>query len=189
MNGYFVTIPSSNVSSSGLSLSIFSQALIRLFPIHCAECSSSVANWQVQSERQMKRGDTDLSEVVTALLSFHFSPLSALLSLLFSATSSLCSLHLPALLLFSYFFLSTLSSNLPFISHSFLVFCPPFPSPLVSFFPSVGNELPVIPIYFDDLFSSLSGENYSVHTCSHTHALPPLCVLIQYVSIFTATHR
>lgn len=39
---------------------------------------------------------------------------------------------------------------------------------LFSYPPSVGNYLPVIPIYFDNLFSCLSEENYSVHTCLQT---------------------
>lgn len=72
-----------------------------------------MANWQVQSERQMKRGETDLSEVVTALLSFHFYPLSALLFLLLSASSSLSSLHLYALFPLFNSVLSPLSFNLP----------------------------------------------------------------------------
>lgn len=47
-----------------------SSSLIKLFPVCAGEwSSSSVANWQVQSARQMKRGDSDLSEVVTARLS------------------------------------------------------------------------------------------------------------------------
>lgn len=49
------------VSSATLFLSIILPTLIRLFPI------CYVANWQVQSQRQMKWGDSDLSEVVTAL--------------------------------------------------------------------------------------------------------------------------
>lgn len=61
----------------------------------------------------MKRGETDLSEVVTALLSFHFYPLSALLFLLLSASSSLSSLHLYALFPLFNSVLSPLSFNLP----------------------------------------------------------------------------
>ena len=109
----------------------------------------------------MKRGETDLSEVFTALLSFHFSPLSTLLFLLLSASSALSSLHLYALFPLFNSVLSPLSFNLP------VMFPLLFSSLLFSslLFCSI-NDLPVIVIYFDDLFSSLSGENYSVHTYS-----------------------
>lgn len=54
------------VSPATLFLFIILPALIRLFPI------CYVANWQVQSQRQMKWGDSDLSKVVTALQTFNF---------------------------------------------------------------------------------------------------------------------
>lgn len=106
----------------------------------------------------MKRGDTDLSEVVTALLSVHFSPLCPSFSLIFCNIFTLSCIFLLSFSLL-YLLVSCLS--------------------LLFFFLFAGNELPDITIYLDDLFSCLSEENDSAHACLHTLVL--VCAHTVYV--------
>lgn len=111
----------------------------------------------------MKRGDFDLSEVVTALLSLPAPLIFCYISPLLPPSFSLLvpSIFRPPLHLPSLFYLLSLSLLSP---------------------PSAGNELSVITIYFDDLFSSLSGENYSLHT------LVLVCVCAYIVCVYYNSH-
>lgn len=121
----------------------------------------------------MKRGATDLSEVVTALLSLSCPPSTLVFS--FSVPSSLPCSEL------SFLFYLHLSSFCCFL---------PIPTLFSFFWPSPSlhsvNELSVCPIYFDNLF--FITENCSIHTCSlhlslsHTHTPTHVC---SCVSIFT----
>ncbi len=132
----------------------------------------------------MKRGDTDLSEVVTVLLSFHFSPLSAPLFLSFSATSSLCLLHLSALLHFSYTFFFPLSSNPPFVSHPRLV---PFLLFSSLFFPSLCGKWIVShsSLFWRLILQLVRGKLQRTYTHIHTHIHSRPCVCSYRMCLFS----